>query len=580
MNRRKVNLSAFFHLATLAALLVGTPVTGLSEMPKIPAEQKLSALSGTVKDTIGLPLVGAVISVLSGQNFGQVTTTSQTDARGWFQIPDLPPGLYCLKISATGFQPLLGKPIEVEPNRQQISNFVLQRAATLLKSQSIDPVKYQSRRNRTVFQLDENENPDLLLAQEIQFQPQLHGSTTLMSQSSGLALLGAPSVTLNSHLTHQFSDSVFLETNLQTSGAAASIDQFSFRVSTLLPGHAPAISAGYNRLRTLRGPESFSTIGKFTVRATDTWQIGDKVLLVYGVDYAQLSQAQDTTLQPYGGLRWALTPRTQLFGAVSPDGDLSFDATTHLEDRTAPFQSIQEPQLAVALPTTDDQNRLQLDRTRRYEAGIAHQFSSRSTIETTLFLDTVSGHGIGLALLDPQSVASSTTTSQTPLILGQNGVHHGVRFWYRRRLTPTVSIAAGYAAGNAQKLALHTAPPLEAQPASKIEFQPSRFQILTARIDAHILQTGATITAILRKTMGNPVFALDPFQGRLPALDRGVSVFVSQPVPLPQWIPGRLEILIEGRNLFDQTEDLSTEGLTIQLLSTRRTLRGGLGMRF
>ncbi|MBI4751589.1 MAG: TonB-dependent receptor [Acidobacteria bacterium] len=578
MNRRKVNLSAFFHLATLAVLLVGTPAIGLSEMPKIPAEQKLSALSGTVKDTIGLPLVGAVISVLSGQDFRQVTTTSQTDARGWFQIPDLPPGLYCLKISATGFQPLLGKPIEVTANHQQVSNFVLQRAAILLKSQSIDPVKYQSRRNRTVFQLDENEDPDGLLAREIQFQPQLHGSTTVMSQSSGLSRLGAPSVSLNSQLTHQFSDSVFLETNLQTSGAASSIDQFSFRVRTLLPGHAPTISAGYNRLRSTSGPESFSTIGKFTVRATDTWQIGDKVLLVYGVDYAQLSQAQDTTFQPYVGLRWALTPQTQLFGAVSPDGDLSFDATTHLEDRTAPFQSITDPQLAVA--TADDRTRLQLDRTRRYEAGIAHQFSSRSTIETTLFLDTVSGHGIGLALLDPQSVSPATDPTQTPLILGQNGVHQGIRLWYRRRLTPTVSIAAGYAAGNAQKLALHTAPAFESQPASKIDFQPSRFQILTARIDAHILQTGSIITAVLRKTMGNPVFALDPFQGRLPALDRGVSIFVSQPLPLPQFIPGRWEILIEGRNLFDQTEDLSTEGLTIQLLSTRRTLRGGLGMRF
>ncbi|HNH81466.1 MAG TPA: TonB-dependent receptor [Acidobacteriota bacterium] len=579
MNRRKVNLSAFFHLIALSALFVGTPLTALSDMPKIPAEQRLSALSGTVKDTIGLPLVGAVVSVLSGQDFRQVTTTSQTDARGWFQIPDLPPGLYCLKISATGFQPLLGKPIEIGTNHQPESNFVLQRAATVLKSQSIDPVKYQSRRNRTVFQLDDDENPDVLLAQEIHFQPQFHGSTTLMSQSSGLTALGAPSVSLNSQLTHQFSESVFLETSLQTNGAAASVDQFSFQVRSFLQGHAPTISAGYTRLRTTNGTDSMSTIGKFTVRATDTWQIGDKVLLIYGVDYAQLSQAQDTTIQPYIGLRWALTPHTQLFGAVSHEGDLSFDATPHLEDRSTPFQSIAEPQLAVTTSTPDDLPRMQLDRTRRYEAGLAHQLTSRSTIETTLFLDTVSGHGIGLALLEPNSVLTDRVR-QTPLIIGQNGVQHGVRLWYRRRLTPTVSVAAGYAAGYAQKLALTSATEIDPRATSKIEFQPSRFQVLTARIDAHILQTGATITAVVRKTLGNPVFAVDPFQGRLPALDRGISIFVSQPIPLPQLIPGRWEILIEGRNLFDQTEDLSAEGMTIQWLSTRRTLRGGLGLRF
>ena len=74
-------------------------------VPQIAVAQGLTgALVGTVKDTEGGVLSGAVVRISSPALIdGKLTTT--TDERGQWRFPSVPPGSYALEIVMKGFRP-------------------------------------------------------------------------------------------------------------------------------------------------------------------------------------------------------------------------------------------------------------------------------------------------------------------------------------------------------------------------------------------------------------------------------------------------------------------------------------------
>jgi len=65
------------------------------------AQNLLGALRGTVQDSTGARIAGAVISVSNAEK--SLTRTAQSDAQGEFRVEDLIPGAYQLTASAVGF---------------------------------------------------------------------------------------------------------------------------------------------------------------------------------------------------------------------------------------------------------------------------------------------------------------------------------------------------------------------------------------------------------------------------------------------------------------------------------------------
>jgi hypothetical protein len=91
--------------------------------------------------------------------------------------------------------------------------------------------------------------------------------------------------------------------------------------------------------------------------------------------------------------------------------------------------------------------------------------------------------------------------------------------------------------------------------------------------------TGTNIRTVLRFSPNATVFAIDPFAGRLAVYDPSLSIQVTQELP-SFGLPVRAEAVLDARNLLDlQASTDNAETLT-QLSTGRRSVRGGISLRF
>ena len=109
-------------------------------------------------------------------------------------------------------------------------------------------------------------------------------------------------------------------------------------------------------------------------------------------------------------------------------------------------------------------------------------------------------------------------------------------------------------------------------------FEDDFFQTFVGQLNAS-LSTGTKVKTIFRLSPQATVFAIDPFQGRLAVYDPSLSVLVTQSLPT-LGLPFRAEATIDARNLFDNQTSVTGEEGSLRLNSQRRTLRGGISVRF
>jgi hypothetical protein len=75
------------------------------------------------------------------------------------------------------------------------------------------------------------------------------------------------------------------------------------------------------------------------------------------------------------------------------------------------------------------------------------------------------------------------------------------------------------------------------------------------------------------------VFAIDPFAGRLGVYDPSLSIQVTQDLPT-FGLPVHAEAIIDARNILDVQSTTENGEFFTQLSNTRRSVRGGISLRF
>jgi len=212
-----------------------------------------------------------------------------------------------------------------------------------------------------------------------------------------------------------------------------------------------------------------------------------------------------------------------------------------------------------------------LERSHRLEFGIERVLDNNSNVEATAFFDTTSGRGIGL-FSAPATAFSGSTGEAFIGVANQEGSARGVRVVYTRRLNRVWTASAGYAFGRGQQL-----------PATGFSdpgnmFENALFQTGALQLNAGF-GTGTQVRTVLRFSPQATVFAIDPFAGRLGVYDPSLSIQVTQLLP-SFGLPVRAEAILDARNLLDiQTSSDNGEVVTI-VGNTRRSVRGGISVRF
>jgi hypothetical protein len=571
--------------------------TGLVSVPAAPSaggKGAMATITGSVNDTKGVPVAGALVMLLK-DGAKQVVKQIKTDASGRFSAR-ITPGRYDLRAVAQGFSEVVFSSVEVRASQELVYRFNLEPVGSgkTLPEQRKDreDVKWtlrSSQTKRSIFQVQENEAGDIaavtgsdqttiepaadtpaeadIRVNSFDSRPQGVVETYFANGPLGLSYTG-----LNFAVATPASEDLELVFAGQTGLGPGAPERFE-ALGRLRTGerHRINMSVAGMKFATPLLPTSFTEAGnvggQVSVRAVDEWIVRDGVVVVLGLDYSRfLGGNGEYSLSPRFGIQFDANARTRLKAAFAPSSN---------EDRIQSIAAFEDSQVSFVednhRPVAYIDGQAVMERTSRLEFGVERVINNSSNIEATAFFDTTSGRGVGL-LSVPMSALSGTTGENLLSVANQQGAARGMRVVYTKRLSHVWTASAGYSFGRGQRLAGG----MISNPAGI--FSNAFFQSAALQFGGGF-HTGTNVRTVLRFSPQATVFAIDPFAGRLGVYDPSLSILVTQELP-SFGLPVRAEAILDARNLMDaQTSNEGGEILTL-LTTGRRTVRGGISVRF
>lgn len=561
----------------------------------------LATITGAVLDNKGNPVSGALISLLR-DGASKVIKQTRSDAAGRFSTR-ISPGRYGIRAIASGFNEVVFASVEVRASQELVYRFNLEpigSGKTLPeRRKDRDDVKWTLRSaqtRRSIFQAQEGEDADIqaILGRETASEAETPAdgsaqySTEAVNQESRSRVQGVvetyfasnsygPSQPgLNFAVATSPNDRIELIFAGQTAVGPNAPERFE--ASTQVRAgqhHRVGMSLGavrfgspvWSAVRDNHSDNSAIGLGQVSVRAIDEWIVRDGIVIVLGLDYSRFIGAGGArSLNPRIGIQFDANARTRLKAAYAPGGDeASIQSVAAFEDTQVAFRESGRRPIAFV------DGRAVMDRSHRLEFGVERVLDNKSNFEGTAFFDTTSGRGVGL-LSTPMTAFSGATGETFINVANQQGASRGMRLVYTRRLSRMWTASAGYSFGRGQRLASGDI----SQPTEV--FESGFFQTAALQLGAGF-STGTNIRTVLRFSPNATVFAIDPFAGRLAVYDPSLSVQVTQELP-SFGLPIRAEAVLDARNLLDVQPSTDNGEVLTQLSTGRRSVRGGISLRF
>jgi hypothetical protein len=572
-----------FHLSLLVLYSLSIATTEAASSSK-----SLATISGVVMDNKGNPLAGALVS-LSREGLKQTVKHTMTDRQGKF-IAKVMPGRYGIKAIATGFSEVAFTAVDVQPAQELVYKFNLEPVGygnTLPeRRRDRDDVKWTlraSQMNRSIFQVQEGKD-----------------STVQAVADAQTAMETAPEVQSESNNSRSRTHGV-LENYVATNGFSSSYVGFNFAISTPVSDHVELIFAG--QTGTEDAPERLEASTRFRVgerhkvgvtaagvryeapvwtnklngtgdlagqvslRAVDEWIVRDGIVIVVGLDYSRFVGAGGAqSFTPRFGIQYDANARTRVKAAFASGGDEDgIQSVATFENEQVVFR--RQPIRPVAF--VDGQ--AVLERSHRLEFGVERVLDNSSNVEATAFFDTTTGRGVGLLSI-PATAFSGDAGETFANVANQQGSSRGMRVVYTRRLNRVWTASAGYAFGRGQRLsAAGITNPGEI-------FENGLFQTAALQLGAGF-RSGTQVRTVFRFSPEATVFAIDPFAGRLGVYDPSLSIQVTQDLP-SFGLPVRAEAILDARNLLDNQVAADNGEFITFVGNNRRSVRGGISVRF
>ena len=599
--------SGFVPLLMLAALVCA----GLAPVEQTRAgnrtaggRKSLGTITGSVRDSRGNPLAGALVTLLR-EGAGEVVRQTRSAADGRF-VARVAPGTYVLRAAAEGFGAATFSSVRVNGADELVYRFNLEpvgqgRTAPERRPDRDDP-KFRLRASharRSVFQVHENEDSAARAAEEAvaagaeevarvdgedEAQAASGEQVTLGSPNSKGRPTGAVQTFFTSSAGERGGDGLGLNFALASpvngrldlifAGQLGALDRLE-ATARLRAGSRHKLSAtlGGARLNSPLAADDRAAergdFGQLSVRAVDEWVVRDGVVVVLGLDYSRFVGAGGgaDSLSPRLGLRFDADARTRLKAAYAPGGDeRRVQSAALFEDAPVLFYEGGGEAIAVV-----DGN-VVTERSRRLEFGVERVIDNNSLVEASAFFDTTNGRGVGL-LGAPLASLGGEGGAALLRVANQQGGARGLRVIYTRRIGNSLKASAGYSFGRGQQLNADGA----AEPEQL--FQNAYFQTAAAQLDAEVAD-GTRVRTVLKFSPRAAVFAIDPFAGQLAVYDPSLSILVTQELP-SFGLPLRAEAVLDARNLLDALTSVEDgETLLSATIANRRTLRGGISVRF
>jgi Carboxypeptidase regulatory-like domain/TonB dependent receptor len=619
----KKAVNVLIAVCLLGAIIIVPPTSSGLSPGVVEASPYLATITGTVKDELGAPLVGAIVSLHEPQLRGKEINSVKTDGRGKF-LTAVAPGTYRLRAAAEGFVATFTR-VKLDRPMSVNHDFALRRNDTLVQKRGdSDDYRWIARSsNRHVLNYQEgteeavdNDAAETTALQDESKSPRptfhaFHGMTQFLAVSSASRVDQGNFFGTNFALSGAIGDNFEMALIGQLGAGQLSPQRFS-AMATMRPGdkHQVTASIGYGQVALARkmypdaeisgvadfGPSHIArniaqvnnsagtasegrSLDQISVSATGSWQILQPLLVIYGFDYSRFVGpvgGQNDSVLPRLAVQYAPTARLHLNAALTPGTDQHRRSTEGLstENIQASFEDA-PPEIAF-------NNSPILDRSRRFEVGIERLFGDGdSALEFSAFYDLISGHGVGVLALPLEASPETQATLQEVAhqITAMNGAARGIRVMYKRNFTDHISASVGYSFGRGARLNQTGQSALDSITPAQL-FRGGFFQVATAKLDLDYTQeTGTRISTVIRFSPSAVVFAIDPFAGRMSVYDPNINIYVTQDLP-NFGLPVRWQALVDVRNLLDHSNGVDDGMMQLVTARSHRTVRGGLAFRW
>lgn len=550
---------------------------------------RVGIISGYVHDSAGTPQMGAVVEIFTSAT--SVPTTVFTDAQGHYSAENLPPGKYQLRVSAASFLPSLRENVKVNSGAHVLVNMTLNTLVDALKllpprrSNASEPDDWhwtlRSNANRPVLRVVEPDKNDkgLVVVSRTEKLEQgqdsnLKARVAFMAGSEAQGFGSAGDVTTAFALQKSMfsSGTLSLKGNI---GAASSDPTGVLRASyahDFGDSSRPTFTITYRHFAAPGAAVENSPYAAVEMNTSDSMSLAGVVDLQYGADLQSLEFARRVTaVRPYGAIQVHLSPNLVVeyrYATSEPDARAAkgFDSAPADLSESGPRMALLDGSPEV-------------ERARHQEVSVSRRMG-RTSVQLACYVDRV-GNLVLTGAGDPTAYSDDVLPDiySGTFSYAYNGNLNttGARLVVERKISDDLTATLDYSTGDA---VVADAPGTWQNLAQRLA--TDREHSLAAKLAGYVPVAGTRWIASYKWTSGNSVSVVDAFDASPGQADPYLSIFIRQPLPGTSFIPGKMDALIDVRNLLAQgyVPAVGQDGRPVYIVQSARSLRGGLAFSF
>jgi hypothetical protein len=537
------------------------------------AADKPTGISGYVRDSSGIPQMGAVVEIIGT---AARTLTVFTDGAGFYYASDLVPGFYTVKVSAPSFLPTWRDKIALHAGANTHVNI---RLTTLLNAMRIGPLRTAPNDDDWKWTLRSVANRPVLRvfddpASTDKQDHDLKGTLSFFAGSLGEGYgSGSDMSTGFSVQRSVFStDSVALSGNV---GYGDSVPAAVIRgtYSHPLPdGSGPSMGVVVHRFAPSDPNLHNASLQAAGFTAAEDLTAGNMVELKFGSEMQTIQfLGRMTAFRPYGSLDVHVSPNTIVGYAYAT----SLPHSQQGQD----FDSLPSEIYETDPRVTVDNFSTKLESAHHQELNVSRRMG-KTNAQLAVFDDRIDN----TALLGAGAVTAASGSllpdvySGTFTYTGGTLRSEGLRVVLERKLRSDLTATLDYACGNVLDL---TNPGVGIQDAEQA-IATVRRQAVSAKLSGKLNRTHTRWIASYRWVNGPALTPVDMFNASPGQSDPYLNLFIRQPIPTLGFLPAHMEALLDVRNLLAQgyIPVIGQDGQTVYFVQSARSVRGGVTISF
>jgi hypothetical protein len=555
-------------------LTLGLLVLALGVGAHAQAAAGRSAISGYVRNTAGLPQMGAAVEVISS---AVNTLKVFTDDRGFYSAGDLKPGTYSIKVSAASFLPSLREKVDLRAGANAVVNVTLNTLFEAIQwpvrapSDDKDDWKWVLRTaaNRPILRALPD-GTEVVASEGADHD--LKGTLSFMGGSE------ADGFGSSSDMSTGFSveKSIFSSGTLAVggnvgygSGSPTAVLRATYE-HRMPNGSTPKIGFTARRLPAPMINGQGEALQALALTTSDDFVLGDTLELHFGSELQTIQfLGRVAAARPFGSVDFHLSPDTVVeyrYASSEPDSreEKGFDSAPADLSESGPRVS-----LAHFRP--------ELERAHHQEVSISHR-EGKISFQFAGYLDRVVNPALsGVGEASGENVLPDIY-SETFTYRGKDLNAAGMRMVLQRKLRDDITATLDYSYGGVLDLGQADTRLSQVADSSVIRNRHA----LAGKLSGTIPKCKTKWTASYRYVSGQALTPVDMFSASPGQTDPYLSFFVRQPIPGTHFLPGHMDAIIDVRNLLAQgyVPVLGQDGRTLYLVDSARSVRGGVAFTF